>query len=151
MPQSLANIYIHIIFSSKNHICFLDDCHIRKEMHAYLASILNTYDSPALIVGGSADHIHILCILSRNNTLAKIIGETKRNSSKWIKTKSQKCSKFQWQNGYGAFSVSYSNVQRIRNYISNQEKHHQKTTFKEEFLTFFKKHAVEFDEKYVCD
>ncbi len=151
MPQSLAKIYIHIIFSTKNHVCFLEDDDIRKEMHAYMTSILKEYDSHPLIIGGPADHVHILCTLSKNNTFVKIIGETKRNSSKWIKTKNGKYSTFQWQNGYGAFSVSYSNVQGVRNYIINQKKHHQKTTFQDEFRDLLKKQGIKLDERYVWD
>jgi putative transposase len=87
MPQSLAQIHIHIIFSTKDRRPFLSNERIRTEMRAYLASILKEYDSTALVIGGVADHVHILCMLSRTNTVAKIGGETKRSLSKWIKTK----------------------------------------------------------------
>ena len=120
-------------------------------MHAYLASILKEYDSTSVIIGGTADHVHILCNFSRTNTLAKVIGEAKRSSSKWIKTKDRKFSSFQWQNGYGAFSVSHSNVQIVKNYIANQIIHHRKMSFHEEFCDFLKKHEVEFNEQYVWD
>jgi len=87
MPQSLAKLYVHIIFSTKNRTLFLDDENIRNQMYAYLASILKEFGCPALIIGGTVDHIHILCTLSKVKTLAEIIREIKRNSSKWIKTK----------------------------------------------------------------
>jgi len=87
MPQSLAKLYVHIIFSTKNRTLFLDDENIRNQMYAYLASILKEFGCPALIIGGTVDHIHILCTLSKVKTLADIIREIKRNSSKWIKTK----------------------------------------------------------------
>ena len=151
MPQSLMKIYIHIIFSTKKHVGLLADEDICSQMHTYLASILREYDCPAIIIGGVADHVHILCHLSKTNTLAKVIGETKRNSSKWIKTKNSNLLSFQWQNGYGAFSVSYSNVESVKDYIANQERHHQKMSFQEEFRIFLKKHKVEFDEQYVWD
>ena len=151
MPQSLAQIYLHIIFSTKAREPFVADDGIRKEMHAYLASIMKEYDSPALIVGGTADHVHILSMLSRTQTIATIVGEAKRNSSKWIKTKGGDLGKFQWQNGYGAFSVSASKVGEVRNYIANQMKHHQKFSFQEEYRIFLRKHGVEFDERYVWD
>ncbi|MCP3942773.1 MAG: IS200/IS605 family transposase [Desulfobacteraceae bacterium] len=151
MPQSLALIYIHIIFSTKNREPFLTDGQIRKEMHAYSASVSNAKGSKAITVGGVADHVHILCNLSRTIALSELIKEIKRNSSKWVKTKGGACSNFQWQNGYGAFSVSHSNVQRVRNYIENQEEHHKKISFKDEFRNFMKKHGVEFDEQYVWD
>ncbi len=87
MSQSLLQVHIHIIFSTKNRISFLVEDEIRKEMHAYLASILGAYEAFAIIVGGTADHVHILCTLPGTATIAKVIGEVKRNSSKWIKKK----------------------------------------------------------------
>ncbi len=151
MPQSLAQIYVHIIFSTKARQPFMTDENIRKEMHAYLASIMKEYESPALIVGGAADHVHILCMLSRTNTIAKILGEAKLNSSKWIKTKSGELTLFQWQNGYGAFSVSSSKLPVVRNYILNQMEHHRKISFQDEYRVFLRKHGIEFDERYVWD
>jgi len=151
MPQSLANIYVHIVFSTKNRESFLSDKTIRREMHAYIASVLKKYDSPALLIGGTSDHVHILGVLSRTNTLAKIIGEAKRSSSKWIKSRGRDLSGFQWQSGYGAFSVSYSNLPEVRSYILKQEEHHKKTTFQDEFRAFLKKHGIEFDEQYIWD
>lgn len=151
MPQSLSNIYIHIVFSTKSRNDFLHDKDIRNEMHAYLASVLIKYDSPPVIVGGVDDHVHVLCNLSRSNALAKVIGETKRNSSKWIKRKGDEFSDFQWQNGYGAFSVSRSKLEETRLYIINQKQHHKKMTFQDEFRALLKKQAIEFDERYVWD
>jgi REP element-mobilizing transposase RayT len=124
---------------------------MRTEMHACLASILKENDCPALLINGTGDHVHILCALSRNATLAKIVGETKRSSSKWIKTKGSQFTRFQWQNGYGAFSVSFSNVEAVRNYIAHQEEHHKKMTFQDEFRAFLTKHGVELDERYLWD
>ncbi len=151
MSQSLVQIHIHIIFSTKNRIPFLVEAGIRKEMHAYLASILKAYDAPALIVGGTADHVHLLCSLPRTATIAKVIGEAKRNSSKWVKKKGGDLELFQWQNGYGAFSVSFSKTDEVREYISNQMTHHEKMSFQEEYRLFLKKHALDFDEAYVWD
>jgi len=102
-------------------------------------------------VGGTDDHVHILCNLSRTETLAKVIGETKRTSSKWIKTKGKGFGNFQWQNGYGAFSVSRSRLEEARRYIVNQDQHHKKMTFQEEFRALLKKQGIEFDERYVWD
>jgi putative transposase len=114
MPQSLAQVHIHVIFSTKNRMPFLVAAEFRREMHAYLVSVMKAYESPAQIVGGTADHVHILCALSRSATIAKVIGEVKRNSSKWIKTKGGDLELFQWQNGYGAFSVSFSKITEVR-------------------------------------
>jgi len=149
MPQSLAKLYVHIIFSTKNRAPFLDDENVRNQMYAYLASILKEFGCPALIIGGTVDHIHILCTLSKVKTLAEIIREIKRNSSKWIKTKGAQYNGFQWQSGYGAFSVSYSNIPQVRDYIVNQEEHHKQTTFQDELRSFLRKHGIEFDERYI--
>jgi REP element-mobilizing transposase RayT len=120
-------------------------------MHAYLATIMKAYESPAQIVGGTADHVHILCGLSRSATVAKLIGEAKRSSSKWIKTKGGDLELFQWQNGYGVFSVSYSKITEVREYISNQMNHHKKMSFQEEYRLFLRKHSLDFDEAHVWD
>lgn len=118
MPQSLAKILVHIIFSTKERFKFLVDEQIRQEMHAYLHTVFKAFDSPTLLVGGVEDHIHILSSLSRNHAIAEIIREAKRNSSKWIKTKGGIYRKFHWQKGYGAFSVSQSQVNEVKNYIA---------------------------------
>ena len=151
MPQSLAQVHIHIIFSTKKRMPFLVDAEIRKEMCAYLASIMKAYESPAQIVGGTADHIHILCALSRSAAVARVIGEAKRNSSKWIKTKGGDLELFQWQNGYGAFSVSFSRITEVREYISGQMDHHKKMSFQEEYRLFLRKHGPDFDDAHVWD
>ena len=152
MPQSLAKIWIHIIYSTKNRFGFLHDNTIRDQMHAYLASIHQEYESPALIVGGVADHVHILCTLSKNHTVTKLIGEAKRNSSKWAKKQDDvECTKFKWQTGYGAFSVSESKVDSARKYIDNQEEHHRTISFQDEFRQFLHKYKIEYDERYVWD
>ncbi|MDQ7780573.1 MAG: transposase, partial [Planctomycetota bacterium] len=151
MPQSLARIHVHIVFSTKNRGRLLSDRKARNETHAYMASILQSYDSPPVLIGGADDHAHILCALSKNHALAKVIGETKRCSSKWIKTRGREYSLFQWQNGYGAFSVSESMVARVRDYIANQEGHHLKMSFQDEFRGLLRRDGIEFDERYVWD
>jgi len=151
MPQSLAKVLVHIVFSTKHRYPFLSDKTIREEMHAYLGGTCKALESPVLIVGGVADHVHILCALTRNHSIAKLVGEIKRNSSKWVKTKGKTLEKFAWQNGYGIFSVSQSQVERVRQYIAGQEEHHRKKTFQEEYRTFLKKYEVEHDERYIWD
>lgn len=151
MPQSLAKVLVHIVFSTKHRYPFLADRNIRNEMHAYLGGTCKQLDCPVLIVGGVADHIHILCCLSRNYSISKVVGEMKRSSSKWIKTKGAALGKFSWQNGYGAFSVSQSQVDSVRKYIASQEEHHKKKTFQEEYRDFLKKYEIEYEERYVWD
>ena len=149
MSQSLSKIWTHLIFSTKNRYPFLSNPAIRKDMHAYLASILKAHHCPTLIVGGVADHIHALFVLSKNDSIANIVYELKRSSSKWAKT--QGLQKFHWQSGYGAFSISESHVEKVRAYIASQEQHHRRKTFEDEFREFLKKYNVEYDERYVWD
>ena len=151
MPQSLAKIYVHIVFSTTNRFPFLRSPDLRKEMHAYLGGTLNELDCPTLTDGGPADHVHILCLLSRNIPVSEVIGKVKRSSSKWVKTKGASLRKFSWQNGYGVFSVSQSQVERVRHYIRKQEEHHRKKSFQDEFREFLKSYQVDFDERYVWD
>ena len=104
-----------------------------------------------LTVGGPADHVHILCVLSKNAGISGVIGKIKRSSSKWVKTKGKTLGKFAWQNGYGVFSVSQSQVERVRHYIQAQEDHHRKKTFQDEFRALLESYHVDFDEQYVWD
>jgi putative transposase len=120
-------------------------------MHAYLGGTCKALDCPVLKVGGVSDHVHILCALSRSLTIAKLVGEIKRESSKWVKTKGKMLGKFAWQSGYGAFSVSQSEVERVRAYIAGQQEHHRIRTFQDEYRAFLRENGVEYDERYVWD
>lgn len=151
MPQSLSQILIHVVFSTKHRQPFISE-KIEPELHSYIAKIL--YDecySPALIIGGDRDHLHILLALSRVWTVAKVVELAKKRSSKWIKTKGEEFNNFQWQTGYGAFSVSRSCAEIVKNYIANQKEHHRKKSYQDEFRGFLEKHEIEYDEKYVWD
>lgn len=150
MAQSLAKILVHIVVSTKGHRPFLD-ANIRSELYAYLAGIFNAKDSHAIKIGGVENHIHIFCTLPKCVSLADMIEEFKKSSSKWVKTKGQQYESFYWQNGYGAFSVSQSDADRVIKYIETQEEHHRKTSFEEEFRAFLKKYQVRYDERYVWD
>lgn len=120
-------------------------------MHAYLANVLRSHDCEALIVGGTSDHIHALFDLSRKHSIATIVKEIKRTSSAWVKDVAPSCQKFHWQNGYGAFSVSQSHLDRVYRYIERQKQHHWRITFQDEFRSFLKKYRIEYDERYVWD
>ena len=152
MPQSLSNVLVHIVYSTKNRQPFLADSKIRSELHAYQATVLkNDVDSPALLINGTEDHVHILCQLSRKFAIMDVVKASKTETSKWIKKKGDGYKKFQWQAGYGIFSVSESNVAEVERYIANQEKHHKKMTFQDEFREICRRHGVELDERYVWD
>ncbi len=151
MPQSLAQIYLHIVFSTKNRVPLLEDVALRDEMHNYLGGTCNQLDCPVLRVGGIADHVHILCRLGKTMVVSHLIQELKRESSKWIKTKGPQWGDFYWQNGYGAFSVSPGHVEALRVYVANQEAHHRTATFQDEFRRLLTKYGVQWDERYVWD
>ena len=118
------------------------------ELHKYLAATFRACDSPALLVGGDTDHIHSLFALSRTWAIADLVREVKASSSKWMKSK---VGEFQWQAGYGAFSIGQSNVEVVKSYIRNQKEHHQRVTFQDEYREFLKSYGIDFDERYVWD
>ncbi|MGA2061756.1 MAG: IS200/IS605 family transposase [Thermoguttaceae bacterium] len=151
MPQSLANVLVHIVFSTKERRALLQVPDLRNAMHRYLVGISANLECPAIIAGGATDHVHLLANQSRTITLAEWVKELKRASSLWAKKKSRQWNVFQWQAGYGAFSVSQSQKVRVREYIRTQEEHHRKISFQDEFRQILKKHGVVFDEQYVWD
>ena len=151
MAQSLSKLWIHLIFSTKDRFPFLTARKLRQNMHAYLATVLRSHDCETLIVSGAKDHVHALFTLSRKYPISTIVKEIKRTSSSWIKGVSRSQRKFRWQNGYGAFSVSQSHVDQVRRYIENQDQHHRRVTFEDEYRSFLRKYEVEFDERYVWD
>lgn len=150
MSQSLSKIAVHLVFTTKNRQPLLHD-DIRDELHRYMAGILAAMESPAIAIGSVADHVHVLCLLSRNVAVAKLVEHVKKGTSKWLKTKGDTLAGFYWQSGYGVFSVSESNIEQVKAYIAGQAEHHRKTTFQDEYRAFLRKHNVEYDERYVWD
>ena len=150
MPQSLVKIYVHIVFSTKHRVDFIDE-QVEKEMFSYIAAICKDFESTVLQIGGTDNHIHILCLLSRKIALMKLVQEIKAHSSKWIKTKGKKYEYFFWQDGYGAFSVEEKSLNTIIRYIRNQRIHHQNTDFKNELILILHENKMEYDEKYLWD
>lgn len=128
---------VHLIFSTKNRDPFLRDIELRKKIHAYMAGILQELTCEPIIINGVEDHVHVLCNLSRTLSLAKMVEELKKSSSKWIKEQGGNSRDFYWQSGYGVFSVSQSNVESVKIYIAGQEEHHQVVSFQDEFRSFF--------------
>jgi putative transposase len=151
MPQSLAQIYLHVVYSTKGRRRYLQDPDLRAELHNYLGGTCCNLDCPSLTVGGVEDHVHVLCRLSRTCTVSDLVRELKRESSKWLKTKSPELADFRWQDGYGAFSVSPGHVEPLRIYIANQEEHHRTESFQDEFRRLLHKYGIEYDERYVWD
>ncbi len=143
MAQSLSRLWTHLIFSTKNRFPFLSDKTVRTDMHKYLAKILREQDSETLIVNGVEDHVHALFALSRTHSIASVVKEIKRTSSGWVKELSPKLAKFHWQGGYGAFSVSQSNLEEVIRYIENQEEHHKRLRSRVEGPRFFRSRRFE--------
>lgn len=150
MGQSLVKNYLHIVFSTKYRQKLIYPP-VEQELHAYLGGVCNDLGCQSIIVGGYTDHVHILCRLSQKIALMKLLEEVKSHSSKWIKTKGIEYENFYWQNGYGAFSVNPSQVDRVIAYIANQYEHHTKKTFQDEYRAILKKYQMEYDERYVWD
>ena len=140
---------MHLVFSTKNREPFIA-ADVRPRLHGYIVGILDHLKSPSIQTGGVADHVHILFALGRTVSQAEIVEEVKKSSSKWMKADGG-VSEFSWQAGYGAFSVSESNVESVVNYIRNQEDHHRKVSFQDEYRKFLDRHHVPYDERYVWD
>ena len=148
MGQSLCKIYLHVIFHTKTTSPVVAEEHI-PQMHAYIGKLVNTTGSKVIRVGGTEDHVHVLLMFAKTETIAHIVEEMNRNSSRWVKSLSPRYEKFAWQGGYAAFSVSQSKVETVVNYIGNQKEHHKRQSFHDEYLQFLKLYGIEYDEKYV--
>jgi len=150
MPQSLAGLYCHFIFSTKNRTPDIRP-DWRDRLYEYLGGILRSEGSCLLSAGGMPDHIHLLVSLSKQVSVSDCLRTIKSNSSGWIHDEIPRMRGFSWQAGYAAFTVSYSNLGEVRNYIQNQEEHHRKKTFKEELIVFLKANNIEYDERYLWE
>jgi REP element-mobilizing transposase RayT len=149
MPQSLSKVLVHLIFSTKHREPSISP-EIRPRLHAYIVGILNNLKSPSLQTGGVTDHVHSLFALSRSISQADLVEEVKKSSSKWMKAEGG-VPGFSWQAGYGAFSIGESQADTVIRYIQNQEEHHRKVTFQDEFRKFLERYKVEYDERYMWD
>ena len=150
MPQSLANILLHLVFGTKNRVACIEPL-IERELYPYLASICGALACAPHKIGGTANHVHITCSLSRTTTVSKLLEEVKKNSSKWLKTKGANYRRFAWQNGYGAFSIGQSQLENLECYIEQQKEHHKRKTFEQELRELLTKYRVPYDERYIWD
>lgn len=141
MGQSLSQMYVHLTFGTKGRAPVIRK-DIAERLHAYLAGTLKKYESPVIVINSVADHVHILFRLSKNYSLARIIDELKKQSSRWIKMAFPGYSGFSWQNGYGAFSVSSSALETVKQYIVDQEMHHKRLSYKREVEDLIKLYGI---------
>ena len=148
MSQSLCKIYLHVIFHIKTASPKISDEYLER-VHSYIGQLVNSTGCQVVRVGGIGDHVHVVCLLSRNVTVSHLVEEIKRNSSRWIKTLSPQYEHFAWQGGYAAFSVSQSVVDKTVAYVNNQYEHHKIKSFRDEYIQFLKLYEIDYDEKYV--
>ena len=150
MPQSLDNVLLHIVFSTKDRTPCLGNS-VRPALHAYLATVARNAGCECPRVGGVSDHVHLAIQFSRTTTIAALVEELKTSSSKWLKTGFSQLTGFAWQREYGVFSVGPADLAALLTYIDEQEEHHRTRTFQEEHLTSLKKYRIFHDERYVWD
>ncbi|MBX3434286.1 MAG: IS200/IS605 family transposase [Pirellulales bacterium] len=150
MPQSLASLHVHFVFSTKNREPRLET-EFRPRLFEYIGGTLRECNCVLVAAGGTADHLHLLVSLARTTSVADVMRIVKANSSKWIHQVDARLGDFQWQTGYGAFAVSFSAIDAVRSYLANQDVHHAKQSFQDEFRELLRRHEVEWDERYVWD
>jgi putative transposase len=150
MPQSLVKLLIHVVFSTKNRADLIVP-EIENGLFGYLHGIVENNKSKLILANGTANHVHLLISLGKIISVSELVGDIKRSSSVWIKTQSSQFKSFQWQEGYGAFSVGQSQVGEVMKYIANQKEHHKKKSFENEMREFYRKYEMDFEERYVWD
>ena len=149
MPQSLVKILVHIVFSTKNREALIG-ADFEEGLYGYMNGIIERRNSKLIIANGVEDHVHLLVSLGKTIDVAELIGSIKRDSTKCVKAE-HGVRVFNWQSGYGAFSVSESQADTVINYIANQKEHHKTQSFQDEFRALLRRHGVQYDERYVWD
>ena len=150
MPSTHHGILIHVVFSTKQRFKLLHK-DWRDELYAMMGGIAKEHKSVLLRSGGIEDHVHLMLKIHPSYAIADTVKLIKGNSSRWINESHKVSARFEWQRGYGAFSVSESMSDVVKSYIENQEKHHQGQSFEDEYFAILRKHKIEFDERYVFD
>ncbi|MBX2992412.1 MAG: IS200/IS605 family transposase [Bacteroidetes bacterium] len=150
MAHTYVQLLTHIVFSTKHRQPVMTS-DLRERLFPYIGGIFRELEGSALLINGVADHVHVLAFLPAKRALSDIMRDVKANSSGWVHKQFPQQKNFAWQTGYGAFSVSKSNLEVVKNYIANQEEHHRRKTFQEEYVGLLKKHGIEYDERYIWD
>jgi REP element-mobilizing transposase RayT len=151
MPQSLSRVWLHVTFSTKERRVYLQREDFRDEMLSLLCHQIERAGCVPVRTGGWIDHVHLVCGLSRTVTIASLVEHVKTETSKWAKSANHGSATFSWQSGYGAFSVSQSNIDQVVEYVSRQQVHHAKQSFQEEFRELCRRHELELDERYAWE
>ena|ERR1041384_8144760 len=150
MGQTFANLVSHVVFSTKDRTEWIKPHHTAR-LYAYIGEVLTNLDCTLIRAGGMPDHIHLLAKISQKCAPADVVRDLKANSSRILKREFSDLRRFAWQNGYGIFSVSESKVPDIRRYIDNQQTHHKRKSYKDEFLGMLAKHKMTYDPQYIWD
>ena len=150
MANTFTQLYVHIVFSVRSRASLIKD-EWRENLHRYITGIVQNKGHKLLAINSMADHIHILVGMKPDTSLSDLVRDIKSNSSKWINEEKSKHGKFEWQEGYGAFSYSHSQIGDVITYIQNQQEHHRKKSFREEYLDFIKKFDIPHDSRYLFD
>lgn len=150
MANTYTQCYLHLVFSPKNHKALIDK-HWKDELEMYITGIIQNHKHKLLAIYAMPDHIHIFIGYNVNHLIPDLVEEIKTSTNAWLKQKGYTKYKFEWQKGYGAFTHSHSNIDRVVKYISNQQNHHQRKTFQEEYMEILRKHNIEFKEEYLFD
>lgn len=148
MANTYTQLYFHIVFAVKgrqNHI----STKWKDELYKYITGIISKKNQKLLIINGMSDHIHILISTRPDSNLSDLVRDIKANSSKWINEKKITSGKFEWQTGFGAFTLGQSQLPKIVNYIKNQEEHHKIQSFKEEYISFLQAYEIDFKQQYI--
>ena len=148
MAHSYVNLIYHLVFSTKDREPFITYA-IEKRLHEYLGGTIRSHGGIAFAINGMPDHVHVLAKLRPDEAVSELLRELKAGSSGWMHKVFPEIENFRWQNGYAAFSVSYSMVEEVKDYIMRQKMHHQRRSFRDEFIALLRKNGVEFDERYL--
>lgn len=150
MPSSYTCLRYHLIWSTKHRQPLISE-DIRDRLFQYIGGIIRDDGGKLLAAGGMPDHVHLLADIGKQQSVVDAVRDIKANSSGWIHKTFPQYQSFAWQTGYGAFTVSYSSVEAVKNYIANQAEHHRKRTFQEEFVEFLQRHGIEYDDRYLWE
>ena len=150
MPSSYTCLRYHLIWSTKHRQPLISE-DIRDRLFQYIGGIIRDDGGKLLAAGGMPDHVHLLADIGKQQSVVEAVRDIKANSSGWIHKTFPQYQSFAWQTGYGAFTVSYSSVEAVKNYIANQAEHHRKRTFQEEFVEFLQRHGIEYDDRYLWE
>ena len=150
MSHTYTKLLTHIVFCTKNRFPFIG-AELQPRLFPYMGGIIRELEGKPILINGIADHVHMLVALPPRLAVSDVLRTVKANSSRWVHEQFPSLRKFAWQTGFGAFSVSYGHLERVRNYIANQEEHHRRKPYQEEFLNFLKQYEIEYDERYIWD